>query len=87
VLRDLGRGLTRFQDLIDSLRGMSPNLLSERLKSLEACGIVERGFYSDHPPRAEYRLTEKGRDLEPALEALRVWGKRYAQSAAGGSEP
>ncbi len=77
VLRDriLGRG--KFKDLLESLQGISPNLLAQRLKLLEEQGIVERVFYSDHPPRAEYRLTEKGNDLIPVLRAIAEWGYKY----------
>ena len=77
VLRDLSRGHTRYSELLESLAGVSPNLLSDRLKTLEESGIVERSFYSDHPPRAEYKLTAKGRALRPALRALYEWGEQY----------
>src|ERR1700719_4702123 len=61
ILRDLVVGGSRkFQDFERSLRGISPNTLSARL---EEVGIVERRFYEQHPPRAEYRLTEKGKEL------------------------
>ena len=53
ILRDLFRiGPRRFQDLQESLRGVSPNTLSARLKTLEEHDIVVRRFYDDHPPRA-----------------------------------
>jgi DNA-binding HxlR family transcriptional regulator len=55
----------------------APNTLSERLKALEAAGIVERRFYEQHPPRAEYVLTDKGRDLAPIVRAMRDWGMKY----------
>jgi DNA-binding HxlR family transcriptional regulator len=78
VLRDLLReGPRRFQDLETSLAGIGPNTLSARLKRLEETGIVERRFYEQHPPRAEYVLTEKGRALGPVLMALRKWGEQY----------
>ena len=71
VLRDLLReGPRKFQDLETSLTGIGPNTLSARLKRLEEAGIVERRFYEQHPPRAEYVLTEKGRGLGPVLLAL-----------------
>jgi DNA-binding HxlR family transcriptional regulator len=61
ILRDLVVGGPRkFQDFERSLAGISPNTLSARLKRLEDAGIVERRFYEQHPPRAEYVLTEKG---------------------------
>lgn len=78
ILRDLFLHETRrYQDLLDSLEGIAPNTLSARLKSLEAAEIVERHFYQQHPPRADYRLTEKGRALGPVLLAMRDWGNRF----------
>jgi len=82
VVRDLLRGPKKFQDLQASL-DVAPGILSERLKVLEEHGIVERGFYSNHPPRAEYVLTERGRDLRPIVGALAVWGSRYIHPEAG----
>ena len=81
ILRDLMRKESvRFQDLRDSLAGISPQTLSQRLKSLEANGMVERHLYAEHPPRAEYQLTSKGRALQPALRALRLWGEKYTDA-------
>jgi len=51
--------------------------LSERLRALEGNGVVERRFYSMNPPRAEYVLTPKGRDLGPIVAAMRNWGRKY----------
>jgi len=60
ILRDLVLGRSgKFSDLLESLRGISPNLLAQRLKRLEREGILERFFYSDHPPRAEYRASRR----------------------------
>jgi DNA-binding HxlR family transcriptional regulator len=78
ILRDLLRqGPRRFQDLEASLTGIGPNTLSARLKRLEETEIVERRFYKQHPPRAEYVLTAKGRALGPVLLALKKWGETY----------
>lgn len=80
ILRDLFlQGSRRFQDFEDSLGGMSPSTLSSRLKRLEDAGIVERRFYADHPPRAEYVLTAKGRELGPVVKALRGWGLKHTK--------
>src|ERR1700747_712564 len=68
-----------FQDLQDSLKGIAPATLSERLRTLEENGVVERRFYSMSPPRAEYILTAKGRDLGPIVRAMRDWGRKYAR--------
>jgi DNA-binding HxlR family transcriptional regulator len=77
ILRDLFLdGPRKFQDLQQSLSSLSPNTLSSRLKKLEDNGIVSRRFYEQRPPRAEYVLTDKGRELGPVLKALREWGSK-----------
>ncbi|MEO1253103.1 MAG: helix-turn-helix domain-containing protein [Pseudomonadota bacterium] len=79
ILRELTfEGPRRFQDLQDTLAGIAPTTLSARLKMLEEGGIVERRFYEDHPPRAEYVLTAKGRKMSGILNAMRDWGAKYA---------
>jgi len=77
VIRDLLAGPRRFQDLLASLDGIAPNVLSERLKVLEEHGVIGREFYSEHPPRAAYTLTPRGRDLGKVVGALAVWGSRH----------
>ena len=68
ILRDLSmHKARRYQDFQNSLVGISPNTLSQRLKSLEDAGIISRQSYQDHPPRSEYILTQKGQDLGPVL--------------------
>jgi DNA-binding HxlR family transcriptional regulator len=80
ILRDLVlSGPRKFQDFERSLKGISPTTLSARLKRLEEAGIVERRFYEQHPPRAEYLLTDRGKDLRPVLRALLEWGQRYTK--------
>jgi DNA-binding HxlR family transcriptional regulator len=77
ILRDLFlKGPRRFQDFQESLAGVAPNTLSARLKDLEAAGFIERKVYSEHPPRLEYHLTEKGKSFGPVMRALREWGLR-----------
>lgn len=78
IMRDLLlNGSRRYQDFVQSLRGIPPNTLSGRLKMLEDSGIVERRFYELHPPRAEYVLTAKGRELGPIIRAMRDWGTKH----------
>jgi DNA-binding HxlR family transcriptional regulator len=80
ILRDLlTHDSRRFQDFEISLRGISPNTLSARLKKLEEHGILTRRLYEEHPPRAEYLLTPKGRELGPAMRALQVWGQKHTR--------
>jgi DNA-binding HxlR family transcriptional regulator len=74
VVRDLIAGKTRFQQFLDSGERIPTNVLSDRLRRLEASGIIRSELYSQHPPRAEYRLTAKGRELEPVVQAVAVWG-------------
>jgi DNA-binding HxlR family transcriptional regulator len=80
VVRDLLNGRSRFSDLLESLEGISPNLLSSRLKTLEQAGVVERSYYSQHPPRAEYHPTEKGRELATIIQAMSEWGEAHVPS-------
>jgi DNA-binding HxlR family transcriptional regulator len=80
VIRDLLTGPLRFQDLQERLPGMAPNVLSSRLKTLEEHGVVKREFYSDHPPRASYELTDSGRELGLVVLALARWGVRHVGS-------
>jgi DNA-binding HxlR family transcriptional regulator len=82
VLRDLFLGRRRFDEIQESL-GVASNVLSQRLATLVEEGIVERRRYSEHPERFEYRLTEKGRDLQPVLLALLAWGDRYTARPEG----
>lgn len=77
ILRDLSWGRRKFSALLESLAGISANLLSDRLKRLEESDMVERVFYSDHPPRAEYKLSAKGRAFVPVLIAMREYGEKW----------
>ena len=81
VVRDLLGGPRRFRDLQDSLAGIAPNLLSDRLKLMEDHGLLTRRLYSDRPPRAEYALTDRGRELGVVIGALAAWGSRHVHRA------
>ena len=63
-------GAVRFNEFRQSLPGVSPTTLSERLEQLETAGIVERELISGRPPHAEYRLTPKGKRLATAVSGL-----------------
>jgi DNA-binding HxlR family transcriptional regulator/peroxiredoxin len=76
VVRDLARGLERFDQLAESLH-ISRKVLTERLNGLVESGIVSRSAYQDRPTRYAYRLTERGRALLPVLVALQDWGDRW----------
>lgn len=79
ILRDLREGPRKFNELQTSLKGISPNTLSARLKTLEENGVVVRRFYEQHPPRAEYELTAKGQELRAVIGALRDWGEKHTR--------
>jgi DNA-binding HxlR family transcriptional regulator len=76
IIRDAFLGLKRFDDFQESL-GIARNVLSDRLRRLVDEGIFERVPYAERPARYEYLLTEKGRDLFTALNALRQWGDEH----------
>ncbi|HLZ58378.1 MAG TPA: helix-turn-helix domain-containing protein [Ktedonosporobacter sp.] len=77
IIRDLTSGIKRFNQLERSLHGISPKTLSERLRSLEEEGIIIRQTFAEVPPRVEYSLTEKGRDLVHVIESMRDFGKLW----------
>jgi DNA-binding HxlR family transcriptional regulator len=77
IVRDSFMGVTRFEDFQRRL-GISRNILHSRLSTLVDAGILKRVPYSLHPPRDDYKLTAKGRDLWPVLTAMRQWGDQYA---------
>ena len=76
IVRDLLRGPRRFRDLAASLSNVAPGLLSRRLKLLEDRGVIMRRIYLEHPPRAEYALTESGTELREIVRALTIWGSK-----------
>ena len=70
-------GPLHFSGIRQLVPELSDRLLSERLKELEAEGVVERRVLDGSPVRVEYSLTEKGRALEPAIRALKQWGREW----------
>ena len=76
VLREAFMGVRRFTDMQSDL-GIARNVLTDRLNFLVDTGILERRQYQDRPVRHEYRLTQMGRDLQPALLTLMHWGDTY----------
>lgn len=82
IVRDAFRGTKRFDDFQASL-GIARSVLTARLRKLTDEGILERSEYSAHPPRYEYRLTDKGMALFPVISALMQWGDQWAQGQDG----
>ena len=81
------RGCSRFNALLSGIPGISDRLLTERLRELEAEGIVERVVEPGRPVRVSYRLTEMGAALEPALIALGHWAERWITAEALEAKP
>ena len=81
IVRNLLLGPQRYSDLLRGLPGITTNLLAKRLQDMEAEGLVERGGGASDSPA--YRLTDVGRDLEPAIHALGRWGWRRMGKPTG----
>lgn len=79
IIKELMKGPKKFQELRTTLTGLASNVLSARLKKMEEEGLVKREIYSQHPLRAAYELTQKGKDLETILLALGRWGIEHLQ--------
>ncbi|KPQ05716.1 MAG: transcriptional regulator, HxlR family [Rhodobacteraceae bacterium HLUCCA12] len=80
LLRELVAGSTRFNELRRGVPRMSPALLSKRLRELEAAGVIERQRLTDAPEIEAYRLTDAGRDLQPVIEAIGMWGQKWVET-------
>lgn len=76
ILRDAFSGLTRFDEFQRSCN-VAPNILSRRLKEMVVEGLLTRVPYSSAPPRYEYHLTDKSRELHPIIVVLAAWGNRH----------
>jgi DNA-binding HxlR family transcriptional regulator len=80
ALREIGYGVHTFAR-IAAYTGASRDILADRLRKLEADGIIERRLYSEHPPRYEYHLTQAGRELFPITISLLTWGDKWANDS------
>jgi DNA-binding HxlR family transcriptional regulator len=76
ILRDAFAGISRFDEFEQSL-GIAPAMLTRRLNTLVANGLLARQRYSERPPRDEYVLTQRGLDFHPVLIALMAWGNKH----------
>ncbi len=82
ILRDAFRGRRRFSEF-EEHSGAQSTVISDRLKRMVELGILTRVEYQQFPTRFEYRLTDKGRDLYPALLMLSTWGDKYLDNGNG----
>jgi DNA-binding HxlR family transcriptional regulator len=81
VLRETFLGVRRFEQLQRNT-GIARNILSDRLNTLVAHGILRRDLYQERPQRYEYRLTERGLDLYPILVSVMDWGSKHLDASA-----
>ena len=82
IIRSMLAGATRFSEILAAVPGLSDRLLSERLKELEAEGIVMRSVAPTTPVRIEYSLTEKGRGLASVVRAVADWVEEWADDVS-----
>ncbi|MGR3269945.1 transcriptional regulator [Thalassococcus profundi] len=80
LLRELVAGSSRFNELRRGVPRMSPALLSKRLSELEAAGVVKRERLTETPEVEAYALTQAGRDLQPVIEAIGMWGQKWVET-------
>jgi DNA-binding HxlR family transcriptional regulator len=77
VVRDMFLGASKYSDFMASPEGITTNILADRLKRLEAEGLVGKNPYQDNPVRFNYELTSKGQDLRPLMQAMIDWATKY----------
>lgn len=86
IIMALLDGPRRFSEIAERLEGASDRMLSERLKELEATGLLERCVYPETPVRIEYRLTEKGVALTPVIDAIQRWGSEWLTASPASAQ-
>ena len=86
LVRDLLLGKGTYSEFQQSPEGIPTNILADRLKRLQATGIIDREPYQEKPVRYRYRLTEKGRDLLPVINALIDWSERHLEGVLSRAE-
>lgn len=77
VIREMLRGTRQFNRFLENIEGITPKVLTERLRELEKFGIIERRIVSDYPIRVEYGLTDLGREFEPVLLAAASFSMKH----------
>jgi DNA-binding HxlR family transcriptional regulator len=82
ILHEAFHGVRRFSEMQRNL-GIARNILSARLQMLVRTGILEKVRYHEEPPRYEYRLSDMGRDLYPAMVAITRWGEEHLSDESG----
>lgn len=86
LVRDLMLGKGTYSEFQQSPEGIPTNILADRLKRLQAAGIIDRKPYQQKPVRYRYRLTARGRDLSPVIHALIDWSERHLEGVLSRAE-
>jgi DNA-binding HxlR family transcriptional regulator len=86
VVRDLLLGKSKFSEFLDSPEGVTTNILADRLRRLEAEGLISRSLYQQRPDRYAYALTEAGQDLKPVISAICRWAEQWRPEAVKAPE-
>lgn len=76
----LNEGTLRFGELQRRMGSITQATLTKQLRMLEEFGLINRFVYSEIPPKVEYSLTDLGREFQPVLEQVRIWGEKYIES-------
>lgn len=76
ILRELASGTKRYSELHRALKSVTHKMLAQQLRELEHDGVIDRKVYPVVPPKVEYSLTKLGKELDPILKAMQVWGKK-----------
>lgn len=79
ILHELFNGTRRFGELHRSLRGITQKMLTQQLREMERDGLIHREIYMQVPPKVEYSLTALGFTLQPVLDAMHLWGRKYLE--------
>jgi DNA-binding HxlR family transcriptional regulator len=77
IIREILRGNTQFNRFMENIDGISPKVLTERLRELERLGIIRRRIISEYPVRVEYSLTDVGKGFEPVLLSAASFSMKY----------
>lgn len=77
ILRVLLEGDFRFSEILESVPGLSSRLLTERLKEMEAMGLVTREVKNEYPIKVEYNLTDKGQALKPIIDCMQNYAEEW----------
>jgi DNA-binding HxlR family transcriptional regulator len=81
IVRDLLLGKSKFSEFLDSPEGVTTNILADRLRRLEAEGLITRALYQQRPDRYAYSLTDAGKDLKPVITAICRWAEVWRPKA------